>query len=222
MRIWMSRTHKRWQEIKSRLFTIFWYKRMFYGAGSRCSISPPFYTYKPEYIELGNGVSFGPSCRIEAHPAQTRSKVPKPLLKIGNRVRLEHGVNISCHQSLIIEDHALIAGGCYIGDNNHMTDPLGPHYAEQGLVGSATFIGKGAWLGQNVCVLAGSHIGERAIIGAGSVVNGYIPPYSVAVGSPAKVVKRYDFEQSAWKRVSQSELSPTLVISNKTEKGASG
>lgn len=219
MRIWMSRAHKRWQEAKSRLYTMFWYKPMFYKAGSHCSISPPFYTYKPEYAELGNGVSFGPACRLEVHPAQLRSKAPKPLLRIGNRVRLEHGVTISCHQSLVIEDHALIAGGCYIGDNNHKTDPSGLYYAEQGLTGSATFIGKGVWLGQNVCVLAGSFIGERSIIGAGSVVCGYIPPYCVAVGAPAKVVKQYDVEQKVWKRVSQAEPIPLVGMPNQIQTG---
>lgn len=208
-----SRIHKRMQDAKSKLFTIVWYKRMFYKAGARCSIAPPFFTYNPEYIELGYGVSFGPFCRIEAHPAPARSKVPKPILRIGNRVRLEHGVNVSCHRSLIIEDHALIAGGCYIGDNNHAIDPAGPHYAEQGLTGADTFIGKGAWLGQNVCVLAGSYIGERSIIGAGSVVNGYIPPYCIAVGAPAKVVKRFDFEKNEWRRVSHTEAMTKMIRS---------
>ncbi|WP_373229845.1 acyltransferase [Cohnella sp.] len=99
---------------------------------------------------------------------------------------------------MIIEDDALIAGGCYISDNNHSIDPEGPQYAEQPLTFSPTTIGKGVWLGQNVCVLAGANIGERSIIGAGSVVRGIIPPYSIAVGAPARVIKRYSFKTKQW------------------------
>ena len=199
-----STIHKRIGEIKSKLFTILWYKRMFYQMGSHSSIHPPFFTRNPQYMELGHHVSIGPYCRIEVHPAPVRSKAPKPFLQIGNRVRLEHGVNVSCHQSLIIEDEVLIAGGCYIGDNNHSMDPEGPRYLLQPLSGSPVVIERGVWLGQNVCVLAGSRIGERSIIGAGSVVNGHIPPFSIAVGSPAKVVKQYCFETKEWKKVNHS------------------
>ena len=111
----------------------------------------------------------------------------------------------------MIESDCLIAGGSYISDNSHSMDPEGPPYNKQALSGSETIISRGVWLGQNVCVLAGSFIGERSIIGAGSVVNGYIPPYSIAVGSPAKVVKQYDFEAKEWVRVSSTEVLTKLI-----------
>jgi virginiamycin A acetyltransferase len=50
-------------------------------------------------------------------------------------------------------------------------------------------IGNDVWIGAHSLVLSGSKIGDGAIIGANSVVNGEIPPYSIAVGSPAKVIK---------------------------------
>jgi len=62
-----------------------------------------------------------------------------------------------------------------------------------------------------VCVLAGSFVGERSIIGAGSVVNGYIPPYSIAVGAPARVVKSYNFETKQWDKVSKGESHIKLI-----------
>ena len=49
--------------------------------------------------------------------------------------------------------------------------------------------------------MAGVTIGERCQIGAGSVVTKDIPPYTVAVGNPARAVKRYDFEKKEWVRV---------------------
>lgn len=58
-----------------------------------------------------------------------------------------------------------------------------------------TVVGNDVWIGQNVTVMAGSHIGDGAIIGANSTVAGEIPPYSVAVGNPCRVVKmRFDKE----------------------------
>jgi acetyltransferase-like isoleucine patch superfamily enzyme len=197
---WAGRLHKRLYDIKGRAATVLWYRLMFYRMGAKCSISSPFYPYQVENVELGYGVSIGPFCRMETHPADRRNKQPKPMLQIGNRVRIEHNVNLSCHTSLIIGDHVLIAGGCYISDNSHSIDPEGTNYLEQPLRGESTIIENHVWLGQNVCVLAGSHIGERSIVGAGSVVSGVIPPYSVAVGAPARVIKQYSFETKKWEK----------------------
>lgn len=52
-------------------------------------------------------------------------------------------------------------------------------------------IGDGSWLGFGAVVLPGARIGKHVTIGANSVVTGEIPDYSVAVGSPAKVIRRY-------------------------------
>jgi acetyltransferase-like isoleucine patch superfamily enzyme len=63
------------------------------------------------------------------------------------------------------------------------------------------FIGRHTWLGQNVVVLPGVAIGQHCIIGANSVVNSSIPDYSVAVGAPARVIKRYNRDTNQWERV---------------------
>ena len=52
-----------------------------------------------------------------------------------------------------------------------------------------------------VCILPGVTIGEGSIIGALSVVTKDIPPFSIAVGSPAKVIKIYNFETEKWENV---------------------
>jgi acetyltransferase-like isoleucine patch superfamily enzyme len=56
---------------------------------------------------------------------------------------------------------------------------------------------QGAWLGENVCVI-GASIGKNSVIGANSVVTKNIPDYCVAVGSPAKVIKKYNVEKQIW------------------------
>jgi len=57
------------------------------------------------------------------------------------------------------------------------------------------------WIGANSIITAGVSIGKHAIIGGGSVVTKNIPEYTVAVGNPAKVVKKYNFELNTWERV---------------------
>ena len=203
--------HNRFGRLTRKLSMLLWYQSLFYKTGFRCSISRPLFTHHPEYIQLGNRVSIGPYCRIEVHPASPGNRRLKPVVTIGDRVRIEHGVNISGHSELLIEDDALIAGGCYISDNNHSMDPEGPRYLEQSLTTAPTIIGKGVWLGQNVCVLAGSMIGERSIIGAGSIVNGYIPSYSIAVGAPARVIKTYNFETKQWDKVAYGDSQHKLI-----------
>lgn len=56
----------------------------------------------------------------------------------------------------------------------------------------------GVWLGQRVCVLPGTHIGKNSIIGANSVVTHDIPAYTIAVGSPARIIKKWDYVNKKW------------------------
>jgi len=203
--VWLL--HKGLRRIKNKLITEFWYRHLFHRVGRKTSVSHPFYTENPELIQLGDQVYIGPYCRIEAYPPEETGRTDQPTLKIGNRVSMEHAVHISCCESLVIEDDVMIAGRVYISDNNHSFDPLGPSYKLQSASSKHTRIGKGVWLGQNVCILAGSDVGEGSVIGAGSVVNGYIPPYCIAVGSPARVVKRYNFETQTWVKSDGKEIN---------------
>lgn len=223
----LGHVHKRWQDVKARLMTVVWYRWLFAEAGRKCAVAPPFYTVRPDRIKLGHEVYIGPGCRIEtvpepegaggiaavadagrdpAHAGGKRGQGGRrnPLLVIGDRVRLGHRVVISAMNRVEIGADSNIASGCYISDNNYAVDPEGPPYRDQPMTGSATKIGKSVWIGHNVSVLAGATIGDRAVIGAGSVVRGEIPPLSVAVGVPARVVKRYDFGKKAWVRANDA------------------
>ena len=60
------------------------------------------------------------------------------------------------------------------------------------------WIEDGAWIGTNVVIVGNVHIGKNAVVGANSVVTHDIPAYSVAVGSPCRVIKQYDFDKKCW------------------------
>lgn len=72
---------------------------------------------------------------------------------------------------------------------------------EQELVRKPVVVGRESHIGANAVVVAGVRIGERCQIGAGSVVTKDIPSFSVAVGNPARVVKRYDPEKRVWVKI---------------------
>lgn len=90
---------------------------------------------------------------------------------------------------LLIGNGVRIAPHCMIISANHVfSDPSEPIY-KQGLEGKDTTIEDDVWIGGNVNITAGVTIGSGSVIGAGSVVTKDIPPMSIAVGTPAKVIK---------------------------------
>ncbi len=114
----------------------------------------------------------------------------------GGNIDLREHVNISasCHlvsaNELTIGAHTLIAGGCYIGGLQHKFADPDKLIIDQGVDDrGGVRIGRDCWLGAHVVVNDGVTIGDGSIIGSGSVVTKDIPPYSIAVGTPAKVVR---------------------------------
>lgn len=88
----------------------------------------------------------------------------------------------------------------FISGFNHGYEDGSRDSNEQALVKKEVVIGDGSHIGANAVIVAGVHIGKRCQIGAGSVVTKDIPDYSVAVGNPAKVIKRYDINKKEWIR----------------------
>jgi acetyltransferase-like isoleucine patch superfamily enzyme len=118
----------------------------------------------------------------------------KPELRIGDRVFLGHLVSFRVSRQIIIEDGVIITQGCYITDSDE--HPLDPELRAQGLPPEAADIKsiricRNAWIGRGSYILKGVTIGEGAIVGAGAVVTRDVPPMSIAVGNPARVLERH-------------------------------
>ena len=112
-------------------------------------------------------------------------------LDVGDRVNIGVGCQIWSMGGLTIEADCRLAGNCYVGGGAY--DPDGPvdvPISEQAVVPEPVSIESDCWLGAGVVVLAGVTIGRGSIVGAGSVVTRDLPPYSIAVGAPAKVIRR--------------------------------
>ncbi len=109
--------------------------------------------------------------------------------ELGDDVGFNYGVYVNAYGGLKIGDKTLIGPCSTIHTANHETDP-GKPLQEQGWVKQPVTMGKWVWIGMSVVILPGVTIGDGAIVGAGSVVAKDIPPWSVAVGNPCKVIKK--------------------------------
>lgn len=184
----------------SKIFNrIRWYqeKRKFYACGnnSRVGLGGHFQGHK--FITIGDGFSGGKNVSIEAWESYHGfSTGYEPHLKIGNKVSIMDNCQISCAYSVTIGDGVLMGNNCFITDNFHGNgepEELDIPPAERRLfIKGAVCIKKNVWIGRNVSIMPNVEVGEGCIIGANSVITKDIPPYSVAVGVPAKVIKYND------------------------------
>ena len=109
-------------------------------------------------------------------------------LVLGDHVKLMHYVVVSVVESLTMEHHAQVGESATLRDNDHDT-ARDVSMSVAPVVSRPTFVGADAWIARGVCVTSGSTIGAGAVVGANAVVRGEIPPYTVAVGVPARVVR---------------------------------
>lgn len=156
---------------------------------------------RPVYLRGRRGMRFGPGfttgyrCRFEIFG-------PGEKLVIGRNCKLGDAVHIVASQHVELGDDCLLASHIFISDTDHGGPDGDPTVSPDSrpLVGKPTVIGSRVWLGEGVCVLPGARIGDGCIIGAHAVVKGEIPPNTVAVGAPARPVKRYHFDTQKWER----------------------
>lgn len=155
-------------------------------------------------IDFGENLTTGVGCRIESFPQiTTESK----LLKLGQNVQLNDYVHITAAYSVEIGNNVLMASKIYISDcthgsysgNEYDSDPM-TLPVERPLSVKGVKIEDNVWLGESVSVLPGVTIGKGSIVGANSVVSKSIPAYVIAVGSPAKPIKFYNFESKRWEK----------------------
>jgi acetyltransferase-like isoleucine patch superfamily enzyme len=153
-----------------------------------------------QHVSLGKDVIINRDCWISTHGRTSDNSGTK--LTIGHGTAIGMGATISSALSIVIEEKVLLARNVYISDHGHAFQDISVFIKEQGISQPApVHIGRGAWLGQNVVVLPGVKIGEHCVIGANAVVRTDIPAFSVAVGIPARVVRRYNCETAKWEKI---------------------
>lgn len=164
---------------------------------------------KIKWSRLSGEISIG------AHVAINRSDISGPV-EIGAFTSI-NGPNTNIYafiNSIKIGKFCSIARGVQIQEYNHNIDAFSTYsinYKIRGLDRKLDYVSKGnieigndVWIGANSIIMSGVEIGSGAVIGAGSVVTKSVPPYSVAAGNPAKVIK-YRFDRDVRERMLRSE-----------------
>lgn len=140
-----------------------------------------------EKLVFGDCVSIGTHCRVF---------MSVNYRNIGEYIKLGDHVGVGDFSSLAGSGGLTIGNGTIIGQyfsahpENHVYTSTQDAIRNQGTIRSEISIGQNCWLGAKVTVLSGVTIGEGCIIGAGSVVTKDIPDNSIAVGVPAKVLRK--------------------------------
>ena len=112
-------------------------------------------------------------------------------VKIGKHVFMGGGsvLDRTRPDLITIEDYVSLAGSVIVLTHSNPTTPLREILGPESKKIAPVHIKRGAWVAVNVVILPGVTIGENAIVACGSVVTKDIPPYSIAAGTPAKVIK---------------------------------
>ncbi len=115
-------------------------------------------------------------------------------IRIGSGTSLNLGVMVAAAELVEIGDHCMLANGCFITDANHRFDDPDQPVPWQGFTSKGpTRIGDNVWCGSGVVVTSGVTIGQRCVIGANSVVVTDLPPFSIAAGAPARVLRMIEY-----------------------------
>ena len=168
-----------------------------FGVGSE--IGYPSIMPDASHISIGKNCLILSNSRIQNYPCGENN----PEIVIGDHCIIGYHFTILNASKVELGKDVLIASHVIITSENHSIDPeCELPYMNQPLQSKPVTIGDGCWIGEKVCILPGVSIGKKCIIGAGSIVTKSIPDYCIAVGNPAKVIKKYNFETHNWESVS--------------------
>lgn len=156
----------------------------------------PLYSKGLKRVTIGRYVRIFPNFRIETHF--------NGVINIGDNVSIAQNVHITSGGVVNIGAGTVITANSFVTSIEHDYKILGLDMAKQDFLIRDTNIGKNCFIGMGAAIQAGTTLGDHVIVGANSVVRGTFPSYCVIAGIPAKIIKRYDPEDSLWKKTDTS------------------
>lgn len=155
-------------------------------------IGVPIFTLGLNRVIVKKRVRILPGVRIETHKQGT--------ITFEEEVSIGQNFHITSAGNLIIGNNTTISGNVFVTNIDHEYSEIGVHILNQPMIVKETRIGSNCFLGFGVAIQAGTILGHHCVVGASSVVRGQFPDYSVIVGSPARIIKRYNIETKAWEK----------------------
>jgi lipopolysaccharide O-acetyltransferase len=192
-----------WGYLTAKVSSFFW-ARQLRTVGRRFHVSRGSLIQGGRCIDIGDRFFGGPHLWIEAVREYVDFRF-EPRIVIGANVTCSHFVHIAATRSVVIGDGVLLGSGVHITDHAHGTyagdeqdSPDTPPAMRRPSSGRPVVLGQNVWLGDGVVVLPGVSIGDGTIVGANSVVSKNLGPHLIAVGAPARAIKRYDPASRKW------------------------
>lgn len=167
-----------------------------YQLDDTCLVYPSFTCYLIEGSTLTD-ISIGKKCILAGQLVSAYNG----KITLGDYSQIGSGTIIRCMEKVVIGELTAISTNVVISDNNnHPVNPNDRELMQKTLPGSyerswihsshsPIIIERNCWIGENSRICKGVHIGEGSIVAANSVVTKDVPPYSIAAGNPAKIVK---------------------------------
>jgi len=147
-----------------------------------------------------NRISIGKKTVIESN--STLNNMVGDII-VGDRSRV--GIANTIIGPVSIGNNVNIAQNVIISGLNHNYQDISRQIDQQGVTTSPVSIGNDVWIGANSVILPGVTIGQHSIIGAESAVINSVTDYSVAVGNPARIIRKYNFEKKKWEKINSNQ-----------------
>lgn len=176
------------------------YKMRFGKLGWRAHIIKPLLLLNPRNIYCSDCVRIYKNSRIETIEKWNDQHF-QPSIYIGEKTSFEQNLHMTCANSIIIGKENVFSANVLVTDINHEYRNIHTNVMLQDISVQSVKIGDYCFIGMGAKIMPGSVIGNNCIIGANTMVMGEIPDYSVAVGMPARVIKKYSFETEKWEKV---------------------
>lgn len=165
------------------------------NVGKGSYIDPSVMIFGWRNVTVGHNTSIGENVWLNVNFREN----PEKKITIGDNCHVAKDCYFSCGPGIQLKDYSFIGlGSNLLGCGHRFDDALVPYIASGLYPGGLIEIGVNCWLTTNVTVLEGVRIGHGSVIGSASVVTRDVPPFSIAVGSPCKVIRRFDFEARQW------------------------
>ena len=143
-------------------------------------------------IVIGNQNIIAPFAILRSHGG---------YIKIGNGNFIGERVQIQGRGGVEIGNRSMIGANTFISSSSHdFHDPLADNYLRKEIP-AKTKIDDFVWIGANCVIVAGVTIEHHVIVGAGTIVTKDIEPYSMVVGNPGKIIKRFSLDSNEWMKV---------------------
>lgn len=182
----------------------------FGAVGPGSLVRMPGLFHHPERLFVGRDTTIHSYCRIEIITENPHLEGP-PLpnvdarIEVGDRVVINSFTHIGAMRRIVLGNDVGIASGVCIEDHHYEYEGASEDrpLKKQPFRVAEVIVEDGVMIGEHATVLLGVRIGRNSWIGANSVVTADVPPYSIAAGVPARVVRRLDPETGKWERVAE-------------------